>query len=143
MEKSADFLQRKRITINTMNTNTDRQKIKLTPFIPPQLYTRFADLSKHCYDKRQENSELKTLIKLGEEDLILYTKHTGDKEWKNIDIYSIGDISPPEWHRLWPKQQLPEINSPPQGRRQSTKRDRLDDSSSSESDSPSHDNTKK
>ena len=108
-----------------MSTNTDRQ----TPFIPPELYSRFTDLSKHCYNKRQENPGLKTLIKLGDEDLVLYTKHIGDKEWKPIDIHSIGDISSPEWHRLWPKQQLPEINSPPQGRRQSTKRDRIDDSS--------------
>ena len=55
----------------------------------------------------------------------------------------MGYISPPEWHKLWPKQQLPEINSPPQGRHQSTKRDRLDDSSSSDSDSSSYDNNKK
>ena len=126
-----------------MYTNTDRQKINIKPFIPPQLHNRFTDLSKHCYDRRQENSDFKTRITLGEEDLILYTKHTGDKEWKHVDIHDMGYISPPEWHKLWPKQQLPEINSPPQGRHHSTKQDRLDDSSSSDSDSPTHDNNKK
>merc|ERR1712115_609882 len=68
-EKSADFLQRKAITINTMYASTDRQRINLKQFIPPQLHARFADLSKHCYDRRQENFDFKTLIKLGEEDL--------------------------------------------------------------------------
>ena len=89
-EKSADFLQRKAITINTMYINTDRQRINIKPFIPPQLHNRFADLSKHCYDRRQENSDFKTRITLGEEDLVLYTKHTGDKEWKLTDIHDMG-----------------------------------------------------
>ena len=53
-EKSADFLQRKAITINTMFASTERQKINTKPFIPPQLHARFADLSKHCYDRRKE-----------------------------------------------------------------------------------------
>ena len=71
LEKSADFLRRKAIMINPMYANTDRQRINLKQFIPPQLHARFADLSKHCYNRRQENFDFKTLIKLGEEDLIL------------------------------------------------------------------------
>ena len=66
----------------------------------------------------------------------------GDKEWNPIDIHTIGMISPPQWHRLWPTQQLPEVTSPPQGRSYSSKRDRLHNSSS-DSDSSTQDNTKK
>ena len=41
-EKSANFLYRKTTNIN----NITKSNIRLTPFIPPQLYNRFADLSK-------------------------------------------------------------------------------------------------
>ena len=41
-EKSANFLYRKTTSINSITKNN----IKLTPFIPPQLYNRFKDLSK-------------------------------------------------------------------------------------------------
>ena len=55
-EKSAEYLQRIAIAINTMYTGTDRQKINTKSFIPPQLHNRFTDLSKHCYDRRPENT---------------------------------------------------------------------------------------
>ena len=82
-------------------------------------------------------------ITLGEEDLVLYTKNIGE-EWKLTDIHALGHISPPEWHKMWPKQQLPEMHSPPQGRYPSTKRTRSSESSATDSDdSSSQDNTKK
>ena len=82
-----------------MYINTDRQRINIKPFIPPQLHNRFADLSKNCYDRRKDKSDFKTRITLGEEDVILYTKHTGE-EWKLTDIHEMGHISPPEWHKM-------------------------------------------
>ena len=97
-EKSAEYLQRRAITINSMYAGTDRQKVNTKLFIPPQLHNRFADLSKHCYDRRQENTEFKTRITIGEEDLVLYTKTYGE-QWKHTDINSLGYISPPEWQK--------------------------------------------
>ena len=142
-EKSADYLQRKAITVNTMLNGTDRPKIHTKPFIPPQLHNRNADLSKYCYDRRQENPDFKTRIAIGEEDLILYTKHIGE-EWKITDINSFGPISPPEWHKVWPKQHIPQMNSPPKGRYPSNKRHRLSESSAHDSDdSATNDNTKR
>ena len=142
-EKSANYFHRKTITINTMDSNPKKNKIKLTPFIPPQLYNRFADLPKNTYNARKQHPGLKTLIKIGDEDLILYTKKRGDKEWNTMEgIESMGPISPPEWHRLWPTQRLPEITSPQQGRHYTTKIDRLRHSSS-DSDTSTQNNIKK
>ena len=142
-EKSAEYLQRRAITINTMYTGTDRPRANTKLFIPPQLHNRFADLSKLCYDRRQEDTEYKTRISLGEEDLVLYTKTQGGL-WKNTDINALGPISPPEWHKVWPKQEMPQISSPPQGRYVTHKRTRSDDQSGAESDDPStQENTKR
>ena len=61
-----------------------------------------------------------------------------------MDINSLGHISPPEWHKMWPKQQIPQMHSPPQGRYTSHKRTGSGDLSGTESDeSSSQDNTKK
>ena len=90
------------ISINTMYTGTDRPRANTKLFIPPQLHNRFSDLSKLCYDKRQEDTEYKTRISIGEEDLVLYTKTQGGL-WKHTDINALGPISPPEWHKVWPK----------------------------------------
>ena len=84
-EKSANFLFRRTITITNKSTNPSTSKIKVTPFIPPQLYTRFTDLSRHAYRVRQENTDMKTQIKIGEEDLVLLMKKKGDKEWIQKD----------------------------------------------------------
>ena len=76
-EKSAEYLQRRTISINAMYTDLDRPRPNTKMFIPPQLRNRFADLSKLCYDKRQEDAQYKTRITLGEEDLVLDTKPPG------------------------------------------------------------------
>ena len=78
-EKSADYLQRRAIAVNAKLAGTDRHKIHTKQFIPPQLYNRNNDLSKYCYERRQANPDFKTRIELGEEDLILYTKNTGEE----------------------------------------------------------------
>ena len=119
-----------------------RPKIHTKPFIPPQLHNRNADLSKYCYDRRKENPDFKTRIALGEEDLILYTKHIG-KEWKMTDIHSFGPISPPEWHKMWPKQHIPQMYTPPKGRYPSNKRDRPSETSEPDSDDSSTNETTK
>ena len=135
-EKSAEYLQRRARSINAMHTDTDRPRPNTKMFIPPQLHNRFADLSKLCYDKRQEDKQYKTRISLGEEDLVLDTKAPGG-QWKNTDINALGPISPPEWHKVWPKQETPYISSPPKGRYGAHKRIRSDDQSEDESDEES------
>ena len=46
------------------------EKIKVVPFIPPKLFSRYQDLSKHSFNARKNNSNLKTQIRLGEQDFI-------------------------------------------------------------------------
>ena len=57
-------------------------EIKVSQFIPPQLFKRFNSLSKNTFEARQKNKELKTQIRLGDNDLILLVKHKGDEEWE-------------------------------------------------------------
>ena len=139
-EKSADFLQRRAIAVNAKLNGTDRHRIHTKQFIPPQLYNRHNDLSKYCYERRQANPNFKTRIEIGEEDLILYTKNIGE-DWKLTDIHSYGLISPPEWHKTWPRPQLPQMTSPPTGRYPSKKRHRVSGSSTNDTDNEESDNS--
>ena len=122
--------------MNSTFTDLDRPKPNTKMFIPPQLRNRFADLSKLCYDKRQEDAQYKTRITLGEEDLVLDTKAPGGT-WKNTELNALGPISPPEWHKVWPRQETPFISSPPKGRYGAHKQSRSDDQSGDESEDPS------
>ena len=74
-----------------MDSNPNKNKIKLTPFIPPQLYNRFADLSKNTYIAHRQHLGLKTLIRIGDEDLILYTKRVVIKNgttWRALNQWA-------------------------------------------------------
>ena len=142
-EKSAEYLQRRTINMNSTFTDLDRPKPNTKMFIPPQLRNRFYDLNKLCYDKRQENSQYKTRITLGEEDLVLAIREP-DAMWKNVELNVLGPISPPEWHKVWPRQETPIFTSPPKGRYVSHKRSRSeDDQSGEESDDSSSQDTGK
>ena len=93
-EKSANYLFIKTISVS----NTD---IKISPFIPPQLYKRFVDLCCTTFEARKANQSLKTQISIGEEDLLLLVKMKGDKEWEVKDnLEAMGPISSPQWHKL-------------------------------------------
>ena len=74
-EKAANYVFRKCSIV----ANND---IKVTPFVLPQLYHRFSDLSKNTYNERKANQNLKTQIRIGEEDSILLVKQKGNKEWE-------------------------------------------------------------
>ena len=52
--------------------------------------------------------------------------------WKNVELNALGPISPPEWHKVWPRQETPIFTSPPKGRYVSHKRSRSDDDQSGE-----------
>ena len=47
-EKAVQYIHRKKAKV-------DNTEIKTKPFIPPQLYGRFVDLSKNTYEARKEN----------------------------------------------------------------------------------------
>ena len=123
-EKSAEYLHRMVRAINSRIPEDDenpRPNSKM--FIPPQLHNRYADICKICYDKRQVDKNCKTRISLGEEDLVLEIKKQGE-QWHNVDINTIGQISPPEWHKVWPIQKTPYLSDLPRGRYSSQKRGR-------------------
>ena len=109
--------------INARREDDEEPRPNSKMFIPPQLHNRFADLSRLCYNKRQEDKQCKTRISIGEEDLVLEIKRQGE-QWENVDINSVGQISLPEWHKVWPTQKTPYIGSPPRGRYASQKRER-------------------
>ena len=123
-EKSAEYLHRMVRIINSRRGDDEEPRPNSKMFIPPQLHNRYADLSKLCYNKRQEDKQCKTRISLGEEDLILEIKKQGE-QWENVDINSMGQISLPEWHKVWPTQRTPNIDSLPRGRYASQKRERV------------------
>ena len=109
-EESATFLIRRAAQISN-------EEIKVSQFIPPQLYKRFCDLSKNTYEARKSNTDLKTQIRLGDDDLILLVKMKGETEWEvEQNLEEMGKISPPDWHRVWPVPALPTLTSPPKGR---------------------------
>ena len=70
-EKSAEYLHRMVRIINARREDDEEPRPNSKMFIPPQLHNRFADLSKLCYKKRQEDKQCKMRISLGEEDLVL------------------------------------------------------------------------
>ena len=85
---------------------------------------------------------MKTLIKIGEEDLILLTKTKGDKNWtqqNDLEIY--GQIALPHWHSLWPTKKIQVTSSPPQGRNYNNKQDKVHNIST-DSETSSQDNKK-
>ena len=68
------------------------------------------DLSKHTFEARKENELLKTQIRLGEDDLILLVKHKGDRDWEvEPNMFILGPIREPEWHKLWPAPSVPDL----------------------------------
>ena len=56
------------------------EEIKITPFIPPQLFNRYVNLSKNTFHERKNNTNLQTQIRVVDEDLILLVKNKGDKD---------------------------------------------------------------
>ena len=66
----------------------------------------------------------------------------GEKEWKvQDDLEAMGTISPPQWHKLWPIQKVPELTSPPKGRSYSHKNKKVHNIST-DSESSVQDNKK-
>ena len=108
-EKSANYHYRK-------NAKISNEKLKMTPFIPPLLFNKFVDLSKNTFNERKCNPNLKTQIRVGNENLIILVKNKGDKEWElEPNLEAMGDIAEPQWHKVWPAVYIPELTSPSKG----------------------------
>ena len=83
----------------------------------------YQDLSKHSFNASKSNSNLKTQIRLGEQDLLLLVKYKCETKLEvEPNLESFGAISPPEWHKLWPSIVVPNLTSPPKGCQYFTKK---------------------
>ena len=79
-------------------------------------------MSKNTYLARKSNDQLKTQIRLGEENLVLLVKMKGEKDWEvEPELDKMGNLPEPEWFKNWPNLEVPDITSPPKGRSYSIK----------------------
>ena len=86
-------------------------------YIPPQLYKRFVDLSRHTFSARRADSRLKTKTSLGKSDLTLKTKLKHQTDWElEHDLNVFGEIAEIDLSINWPNVEVKEITSPPKGR---------------------------
>ena len=114
-EDSAKYIFRK--TSQVKNEN-----IKISQFIPPQLFKRNNELSRLTFIQRKQNENLKTQIRLGESDLILLTRDKEEKEWnQEYDLDCYGELPEAEWFKSWPLKSMPLVTSPAKGRPQNKK----------------------
>ena len=130
-EESCDYITRKAAICKNEN-------IRIFPYIPPQLFKRFSDLSLLTFKARKGDERLKTMIKLGTNDLILKTKLKNNTDWEieeNLEVF--GKLSNIDLSIKWPTVQVKDISSPPQGRQRKNVH-KFSSSSNEESNSPLH-----
>ena len=110
-EEASNYIARKAAMVKNENVN-------VFPFIPPQLYQRFADLSRYTFYARHADKSLKTKITLGKRDLVLKTKIKDKTDWVvQDDLHVFGVLSEVDMNVLWPVMDVKEITSPPKGRK--------------------------
>ena len=132
-EESSNYISRKAALVRNENIN-------VFPYIPPQIFQRFSDLSRLTFIARQADKRLKTKILLGKRDLVLKTKIKDSTDWVvQDDLNVFGDISDIDLNVLWPVAEVKQITSPPKGRNRKNVH-KL--SSNSENDSPDKKKTK-
>ena len=132
-EESSNYITRKAALVRNEN-------VHVFPYIPPQLYQRFADLSRYTFNARHADKRLKTKIILGKRDLVLKTKIKDTTDWVvQEDLNVFGEVADIDFNVLWPVSDVKSITSPPKGR----KRKKVHDVSlNSESGSPEPKRTK-
>ena len=76
-----------------------RDNVMLRNYVPPQLYSRFAALNSICKQKRLENSNLKTQVRFGTQDLEVMVKLKGSNEPFEKQDHNdfVGEASLPEF----------------------------------------------
>ena len=128
------YIHKKAVICQNTNINT-------FPYIPPQLYKRFSDLSRFTFIARQQDKRLKTRITLGDKDLELQTKLKDVTDWETEpDLNAFGKISEIDNAIIWPNIEVKMIYSPPKGRTRKNVHNLS--RSSSEGDSPLHKKSK-
>ena len=98
------------------NIHVQNEEIKVAPFVPPQIFKRFAELSRLTFIARREDPNLKTQIRYGDNDLILLTRMKEEKEWTDTSLEKFGKLPEMELQKSWPLKKMPIITSPPKGR---------------------------
>ena len=64
-----------------------REDTTIKHFIPPQFWDRFIALNRICALRREEDNELKTQLRFGEDDLIILTKQKGSNQpFKKVNM---------------------------------------------------------
>ena len=110
-EESSNYITRKAALVKNEN-------IHVFPYIPPQLYQRFSDLSRLTFNARHSDKRLKTKILLGKRDLVLKTKIKDSTDWiVQDDLNVFGELSDIDMNVLWPVTEVKQITSPPKGRK--------------------------
>merc|ERR1712115_95020 len=132
-EESSNYITRKAALVRN-------EDIHVFPYIPPQLYQRFADFSRLTFNARHSDKRLKTKIILGKRDFVLKTKIKDTTYWVvQDDLNVFGKLSDIDFNVLWPVSEVKSITSPPKGR----KRKKIHDVSlASEGSSPDPKRTK-
>ena len=110
-EESSNYITRKAALVRNEN-------VHVFPYIPPQLYQRFADLSRFTFNARHADKRLKTKIILGKRDLVLKTKIKDTTDWVvQEDLNVFGEVADIDFNVLWPVSDVKSITSPPKGRK--------------------------
>ena len=110
-EEASNYITRKAALVKNENVN-------VFPYIPPQMYQRFSDLSRLTFNARHSDKRLKTKITLGKRDLVLKTKIKDKTDWiVQDDINVFGVLSDIDMNVLWPVVNVKQITSPPKGRK--------------------------
>ena len=110
-EEASNYITRKAALVRN-------EDIHVFPYIPPQLYQRFADLSRLTFNARHADKRLKTKIILGKRDLVLKTKIKDTTDWVvQDDLNVFGELSDIDFNVLWPVSEVKSITSPPKGRK--------------------------
>ena len=63
----AEYIYRKAAICKNDNVN-------IFPFVPPQIFRRYTDLSRNAFKLRKADTRIKTKIELGHDDLIMKSK---------------------------------------------------------------------
>ena len=110
-EEASNYITRKAAMVKNENVN-------VFPYIPPQMYQRFSDLSRLTFIARNSDKRLKTKITLGRRDLVLKTKIKDKTDWVvQDDLNVFGVLSDVDMNVLWPVQEVKQVSSPPKGRK--------------------------
>ena len=110
-EESSNYITRKAALVKN-------EDIHVFPYIPPQLYQRYSDLSRLTFNARHSDKRLKTKILLGKRDLVLKTKIKDTTDWiVQDDLNVFGELSDIDLNVLWPVTEVKMITSPPKGRK--------------------------